>query len=180
MKRVVVATGLHEADIRPNVLLSEFKRLSVIDASNYFKDRSQFIEIDCPACDSPDKTPAFRKDSFLYNRCCECGSVFVSPRPSAAQLVDYYTNSAASNFRVTHFAKDTAQARREHLLRSLSNWLGRIVDETGNSEARDYVDMNTHLPAIFKRSGGWGCSIRCTASSRWTRSRTSAQRWGSR
>ncbi len=150
MKRVVVSSGLHDADIRPPSLMSEFKRLSVMDASRYFADEHQLVEVDCPACGCVDKEGAFRKEAFLYNECKECGSLFVSPRPSQAALVDYYQHSEASHYRVEHFARDTAQARRVHLLRSHANWLGRMVDETGNPEARTYADIGTQSVQIFE------------------------------
>jgi hypothetical protein len=50
MKRVVVTTGLREADIRPPALMSEFKRLSIQDALDFFADPECRVEIACPAC----------------------------------------------------------------------------------------------------------------------------------
>ncbi|MBI2434730.1 MAG: hypothetical protein HYV26_17885 [Candidatus Hydrogenedentes bacterium] len=149
MKRVVVSSGLHEADIRPPALMSEFKRLSIQDAADFFADPASLVEVDCPACDSAEREAVFRKQEFLYNRCEECGSVYVSPRPAEATLAEYYANSRASRFRVEHFSRDTAKARRYHLLRSHANWMGQIVDETGNPDARAYADLSTHSPQIF-------------------------------
>jgi len=149
MKRVVVSSGLHEADIRPPALMSEFKRLSIQDALEYFGDASALVEVDCPACGATARQPEFRKNEFLYDRCLECGSVFVSPRPTEAALANYYAQSRASRFRVEHFSRDTAKARRYHLLRSHANWMGQITDETGNPQARRYADINTYAPQVF-------------------------------
>jgi len=148
-KRVVVSSGLHEADIRPPALMSEFKRLSIHDAAEYFADPARRIAVDCPGCGSTEKTPVFNKFDFLYNCCRSCGSVFVSPRPTQEALADYYAHSNASRFRVTHFSRRTAQARRYHLLSSHAGWMGQIVDEAGNPEARSYADIRTHSPQIF-------------------------------
>lgn len=149
MKRAVVETGLQEADIRPAPLLSEFKRLSVIDASNYFMDPERLVEVDCPACGGRDTRDGFRLQEFLYNVCAGCGSWYVSPRPMKAALDEYYETSSASRFRVEHYCRDTAMARRRHLLRSNANWLGRMVDEIGNTTAKGYADYHTQLPVIF-------------------------------
>lgn len=149
MKRVVVSSGLREADIRPPALMSEFKRLSIHDAAEYFRDPVTRVESGCPACDSADREPVFNKYDFLYNRCRACGSVYVSPRPSAAALEDYYANAEASRFRVEHFSRDTAKARRYHLLSSHAAWMCQIFDEAGNHHARTYADMFTHSPLIF-------------------------------
>jgi hypothetical protein len=74
----------------------------------------------------------------------------VSLRPSAAALADYYENSRASHFRVDHFAKETAEARRLQILRSHANWLGRLVDEAGNPKARAYADIHSNYPVVFE------------------------------
>jgi len=154
MKRVVVSSGLREADIRPPALMSEFKRLSIHDAAEYFADPTKRVEVDCPACGADTKTPVFNKYDFLYTKCAQCGSVYVSPRPTEAALEDYYAHSNASRFRVQHFSRDTARARRQHLLSSHANWMCQIVDETGNPEARAYADLETYSPEVFDEVAG--------------------------
>ena len=149
MKRVVVSSGLKEADIRPPALMSEFKRLSLQDACEFFADAAKLVEVDCPACGGTARTPAFRKYDFLYNVCAACESLFVSPRPSNEALTHYYAHSRASRFRVEHFSRDTAKARRYHLLASHANWMGQLFDETGNRQACRYADLNTYSPEIF-------------------------------
>lgn len=149
MKRVVVSSGLREADIRPPALLSEFKRLSVQDALDFFGDPATLVEVPCPACADEVSEAVFKKNEFLYRQCGACGSVFVSPRPSEAALMAYYARSRASRFRVEHYSRDTAKARRYHLLASHANWMGQIYDEVGNRDARGYADLNTCSPEIF-------------------------------
>jgi hypothetical protein len=80
----------------------------------------------------------------------------VSPRPSGAALTEYYAHSRASRFRVEHFSRDTAKARRYHLLQSHANWMGQLVDETGNRDARAYADLNSYSPEIFDEMHGLG------------------------
>lgn len=149
MKHVVVTPELHEAEIRPPSLLSELKRLSVQDARKFFGDPSKLVEVPNPATGSHAASFAFEKDGFRYNLASECGSVFVSPRPTKEALADYYQRSDASAYRVRHYSKETAEARRRHLLRSHANWMGRLFDEYGSTRTRVYVDMGTSSPAIF-------------------------------
>ena len=150
MKHVVVSSGLREEAIRPPSLMSEFKRLSVEEARAYFIERGRLTEVACPACGSEGRKPVFEKDGFIYNKCRACKSVYVSPRPTHEALVDYYRNSRASHYRVEQLAKDTANARRAHLLHAHANWLGRMVDEQGNLDARSCTDVGTSLSAIFE------------------------------
>lgn len=148
MKRVVLTSGLREADIRPPALLSEFRRLSVRDAAVFLRDPAQLENASCPACGGGgDK--AFDKEGFSYCRCAGCGSVYVSPRPSAAALEEYYAQSEASRFRVEHYSRDTAKARRYHLLCSHALWMEQLANEAGPRAARAYADVETYSPEIF-------------------------------
>jgi len=149
MNHVVVTQEMHEADIRPPTLLSEFKRLSVQDAKRFFGDPATLVEVPPPSSEDGASTFAFEKDGFRYMQAAECGSLYVSPRPTKDALADYYRNSRASAYRVEHYAKETAEARRLHLLRSHANWMGRLYDEHGNAAAKSYVDIGTNSPAIF-------------------------------
>lgn len=149
LKRVVVNTGLREADIRPPALLSEFKRLSVQDSLEFFRDPTLLIEVACPCCDSSDFKAVFKKNEFMYNLCGMCATLFVSPRPSQEALENYYANSRAGKFRIEHYSRDTAKARRFYLLASHAQWMGQIVDEAGTNLSHDYADMNTYSPEIF-------------------------------
>lgn len=150
MKRVVVTTGLREADIRPPALMSEFKRLSIQDALDFFADPECRVEIACPACGGGNARAVFNKQDFVYRECAECRSVYVSPRPNAETLARYYANSRASRFRVEHFSRDTAKARRYHLLRSHAEWMSQIADELDLPTPRSYADVETHSPEIFE------------------------------
>ena len=149
MKRVVVSTELHEADIRPPQLLSEFKRLSVQDAARFFSDPAKLVDVENPSTGKGPSRFVFEKDGFRYNQSESCGSVFVSPRPTREALADYYRNSEASKFRVQHYSKETEEARRRHLLRTHTNWMGQLYDEAGNPDARSFVDIGTNNPGIF-------------------------------
>jgi SAM-dependent methyltransferase len=156
MKHVVVSSGLNEDEIRPSALMSEFKRLSILDAAEYFAGSDKRIAVPCPACDADSPVPAFSRFDFLYNRCGACGSVYVSPRPDDEAMADYYATSRASRFRVEHFSRDTAKARRYHLLQSHAYWMGQLFEETGNTGARGYADLHSYTPEIFDEMHGIG------------------------
>lgn len=149
MKRVVVDSGLHDSDIRPKSLLSEFRRQSIEDAKVFFGDASQLVDVSCPACESEQRKEVFKKEGFRYHQCGDCQSVYVSPRPAEEILTRYYRESKATRYRVEHFQRETAEARRRYLLRALSNWLGRIVDEKGSTSARSFMDMGTNSTVFF-------------------------------
>ncbi len=150
MKRVVVSTGLHDADIRPHSLLSEFKRLSLEDTAKFFGDKTARVRMACPACAADDAHEAFEKQGFSYQQCRQCDSVYVSPRPTQAALAEYYQSSSASHYRVEHFSRQTAEARRRHLLRSHTLWMGQLLDEAHTPESRSVVDIGSNSAALFE------------------------------
>ena len=149
MKHVVVSSGLNEMDIRPFALMDEFKRLSILGAAEHFAKSDQLTTTHCPACGADAAEPVFSRFDFLYNRCTICRTVYVSPRPVDEALCRYYKCTQASRFRIRHFSRDTAKARRYHLLHSHANWMGQLFEETGNCEAKSYADLYSYTPEIF-------------------------------
>jgi len=147
MKHIVVMSDMKAADIRPPALLSRFRQVSIAESEVFF-DHARLIDVDCPACDSRDKSEAFSKNGFSYAQCAECSSVYVSPRPSDQDLTNYYENSQAGKYR-DFMSHETADARRLHVLRSRMAWVGRIYDETGNTAARSCADIGTAHPFVL-------------------------------
>ena len=149
MKHVILVSDLRGEDIRPPVLFSKFRQLSIQDAQEFLSDPAKMVDVPCPACGSEAKDPSFKKNGFLFNACVRCKSVFVSPRPDQAALDNYYQNSRASRFRAEHYTKQTGEARRQLVLRSHASWMGRLFDEVGKTEARAYADLGTNYPLMF-------------------------------
>lgn len=108
---------MREDDIRPTALMDEFFVRLKRDAQRLVMRRDAFVRVSCPFCGMDDPEPAFIKDEFQYQSCHSCGSLYTSPRPSNADLVDYAVNSEAVKFWSTHFYKETADARREKIFR---------------------------------------------------------------
>lgn len=149
VKHTVVSSGLHDADIRPPALLSEFKRLSLRDAAAFFGGPSALEPVSCPACGLDSAPEAFYRDGYRYALCGGCESLYVSPRPKADALDRYYAESEASRFRTAQFAGGTVAQRRHHLLRANAAWMGRVAEESGLPQVASYADFRTCIPPIF-------------------------------
>ncbi|MCP3683119.1 MAG: hypothetical protein GY861_10550, partial [bacterium] len=98
MKKVVFLEGLKESEIRPDVLYDKYKDMLKDELSTLFNDQSQFIQIDCPGCCGNKYEKTFEKFGFQYCRCGDCGSLFVSPRPTAEMLDIFRKDSQAVRF----------------------------------------------------------------------------------
>jgi SAM-dependent methyltransferase len=119
---------MREDDIRPQALLDEFFAHLERDADRLAARRAEFIPVACAFCGSDaDADVAFEKDGFSYVECASCGSLYCSPRPTAATLTAWMADSAAVRFWSTHFYRQTAVARREQIYRPRAEQVGRIA-----------------------------------------------------
>lgn len=108
---------MKEEEIRRRSVLNRYLELVEEDVRTIFRDRSLFRSIDCPACEGHDHESQFAKLGFSYVLCRHCGTLFVSPRPPADLLMDYYTKSKSAGFWVNDFFKPVADVRRKKIFR---------------------------------------------------------------
>ncbi|MHB8073702.1 class I SAM-dependent methyltransferase [Desulfosporosinus fructosivorans] len=80
-------------DIRPQPDMSIQDNLLHKDMDHLFRHLSEFIDVNCPACDRDKSTHCFNKHRFQYVKCSLCDTVYISPRPTAKLLGEYYTGS---------------------------------------------------------------------------------------
>jgi SAM-dependent methyltransferase len=52
-------------------------------------------EIDCVLCEGASSTPIIFENGFTGRQCSECGLIFISPRPSRAEMDELYRHGAA-------------------------------------------------------------------------------------
>jgi 2-polyprenyl-3-methyl-5-hydroxy-6-metoxy-1,4-benzoquinol methylase len=54
------------------------------------RDAAEYI--DCPVCDSADKSLFFTKDWFQFSQCNQCGMVYLNPRLTEQATYDFYNS----------------------------------------------------------------------------------------
>jgi SAM-dependent methyltransferase len=65
----------------------------------------------------------FTRGAAQYRQCDGCGSLFVSPRPDEATLVEYYRDSAPARFWREQVWARTEAVRRDKLVRPRVDWV---------------------------------------------------------
>jgi SAM-dependent methyltransferase len=120
---------VREEDIRPSHLLDEFFALLRRDAERLARKRPSFVAIACPFCGADESRTEFEKDGYPYVSCALCGSLYVSPRPSATDLREYADASEAVRFWSSHFYRQTAEARREKMFRPRAALVAGVIRE---------------------------------------------------
>jgi SAM-dependent methyltransferase len=128
---------MKEEEIRQRSAFNRYLELVAEDIQAIFADRSNFIEINCPACGNESCQPQFDKLGFNYMLCPICGTLFVNPRPPAQLLMDFYTQSRAANFFIHGFFQPVAEARREKLFRPRAEYVRDTFPEMANGVIGD-------------------------------------------
>ncbi len=116
---------MREEDIRKRELLDRYLELVRDDVEALFRDHSQFEPIPCPACGGSSLKPEFQKLDFHYVSCENCQTLFVTPRPSAALLNQFYADSPSTHFWINDFFKPMASARQEKIFRPRAQDIAR-------------------------------------------------------
>ncbi len=114
---------MKEEDIRKRDVLNRYLELVRLDAENFFRDRSGFQGISCPACRGEHHEKQFAKNGFEYVLCSDCDTLFVSPRPPYRELMKIYADSPSTRYWVEDFFKPMAEARREKIFKPRAEYI---------------------------------------------------------
>ena len=141
---------MKESEIRPQKLFNRYLEFARRDIERYFSQRSQFVEVACPACGGDQWEPGLVKFEFRYLLCSDCGSLYLSPRPTVAMYGAYYQEAESVKFWSSHFFKETAEARRQKIFNPRAHLVAQWAEKCGiPSDATGvFVDIGSGY-AIF-------------------------------
>lgn len=88
-----MATKLTEQEIRPAHLIFKQRIALLTDVGRMLTRCSEFVDVSCPACAWTDSKPRFSKNGMSYIECCQCNTLYVSPRPTPEVLEWFYRDS---------------------------------------------------------------------------------------
>jgi len=114
---------MKEEDIRKRDVLNRYLELVRLDAESFFRDRSRFQGIACPACRGENHERQFVKNGFEYVLCSDCDTLFVNPRPPYQDLLRIYADSPSTRYWVEDFFKPMAEARREKIFKPRAEYI---------------------------------------------------------
>src|SRR5690242_2646395 len=149
---------MKEADIRPAELMDRYLALSREDAETMLGDPTTREESPCPGCGAADGPAAFEKHGFTFRECPGCGTLFVSPRPTGADLDRFYRESPSSRFWATDFFPTVADARRERIIRPRAERVAehRLVAGLGDARVIDVgAGAGAFLDELRSLRPGW-------------------------
>ena len=123
---------MKEEEIRPKHIFDEYLRLAERDTEKYFSPTDRQVVL-CPACGAHG-IRVFTKQSFAYEECPDCQTLFVSPRPPAEAFSRYYQESESATYWATTFYKETAEMRREKLWRPKAQMIHGFINQFGATQ----------------------------------------------
>jgi len=110
-------------DIRPAELrqgqIAAYER----DLQRLRQHLPEFLRVVCPACGVDTPTPAFEKYGFQFQRCRDCRTLYMSPRPTPAVMASYYDKSENYGFWAEHIFPASEDYRREKIHRPMLDYI---------------------------------------------------------
>lgn len=119
-----IGAPLSEKELCPEDLLAGQEEAFARDMARLQAQRSAFVAVNCPACDSHSFRPAFTKFGFDYVICDLCKTLYMTPRPSPEVMAGYYANSENYAYWAKHIFPASEATRREKIHKP---WLERVV-----------------------------------------------------
>ena len=136
---------MRENDIRPKELFATYLKLSRQDAETFFPDPSALELSECPGCAATSPIPQYKKHGFDIVECSNCGTLFVNPRPAAAQLKAFYQDSPSTDFWANTFFPAVAEVRQEKIFKPRA---ARAIDLARGAGVSPHI--------VFDIGGGYG------------------------
>ncbi|TNE67287.1 MAG: methyltransferase domain-containing protein [Alphaproteobacteria bacterium] len=114
MKRTTIIGITNESFVHPDGVKEELVTRRKAAEQALLSASRTFVHVDCPACGSSRCVAAFERDGYSFQSCLDCESLYMSPRPDAAKLADYYDRSDYAAFLRSDAYRDaTADFRRD-------------------------------------------------------------------
>ena len=139
MKTRVLRDQFKEKEIRPQKEFLEYLRLIDQDVKDIFKSSAGNFFNYCPACTSESSSFSFSKHGFTYRECNDCGTIYMTPRPTREMLHEFFENSKGLKYWNLKLVKGSV-SRRKHIYLPLIRWIEESLEFTSKSE-KIYCDL---------------------------------------
>ncbi|WPU65838.1 class I SAM-dependent methyltransferase [Peredibacter starrii] len=108
---------MKENDIRPKDLM-KLKEPALQHDIDFMKNRMNEFEVsNCPCCNSLHHNFWDEKNSFKYDQCNDCKTVFMNPRPGEILLGEFYRQSKNYEFWAKHIFPASDSIRKERIFK---------------------------------------------------------------
>jgi len=123
---------MKENDIRPEALLKEVLKLHEEDIKDMMKQKNQFKKVECPCCGEKERNFQYEKEGFIFEKCVNCGTTYITPRPTVDMLADFYAHSRSMNYWNEVMFPKSETYRKENLFKNRALKVVEICKKYGN------------------------------------------------
>lgn len=113
----ISSNSFNESDIRPSELMDEQAKRLAADIKRLLKHKSDFIQVNCPACNCCESNFLFEKYGIEFVICKACETIYANPRPKPEHLEEYYCNSENYAYWNQYIFPASEAARREKIFK---------------------------------------------------------------
>ncbi len=117
------------ASIRPAAAMSGQRAAMQQDIRWLAARRDQFVAVPCPACDSAAASQLYDKYHMTHVVCGQCQTQYVTPRPTAELLRQFYAQSANYDYWAEHVFPASQEARRKTLFQPRVDIVASLLAE---------------------------------------------------
>ncbi len=107
--------NFNENDIRPKKLMENQATAVLIDIGRLLIKASEFVQVNCPACDSENYYKKYNKYGFTFVECNDCKTIFTNPRPTDEILSYFYKDSVNYAYWNEHVFPASEEVRRKKI-----------------------------------------------------------------
>lgn len=129
MKTIVFDSNVIEHEVKPHVKLDRFREMLAQEVEEKLALSENRYHCHCPACLGGNGKSAFEKSKMTYRHCTDCNSLYVTPRPTDAAIVNFYRDSTAWQFWREQILPETRETRRNKIFYPRARWLLDVCDE---------------------------------------------------
>lgn len=119
---------MKESDIRNQGAFDKYLALIETDLDNYFPDKRKFQFAPCVCCGSENSEFQFQKLGFRYILCNDCKTLYVNPRPSYEDLLNFNIKAKSTSFWISDFFLPMAESRRERIFRPRAEFVAQRLN----------------------------------------------------
>ncbi len=150
MKNVVTLDEIREVEMRSQKVFDLYLQKLGADIPHYFKEKEFNERKTCPACQSTQFTDQFEKMTFNYRTCDDCGTMFVSNRPSDEVLYKYHQEAESHQYYVDEYLSTLKTQQADRFLNPRVNWILDSILEY-DSPKKAYLDLRSKYPLLLDK-----------------------------
>ena len=128
MEHSIIHSDLINSEIKPQELLRRYFELLEEDIRHFFHPKD-FVAISCPSSGEKSVKDRFTKLSMTYAVSERFANIYISPRPPAGELKEFYQKSRARKFWLEKIWPATHATRKQKVIAPQIDWMKTFIEQ---------------------------------------------------